>query len=986
MVGAGRFALLGTALIGLVIGSTSDSDSVSSSVVRRTLVDGSGSWIELPMERRLGYDRGPQRWTRVERTLEGYKDIAAINRENDGVYWADLNIGSPAQTFSVIVDTGSSTIAVPCSGCGQCGKHNKFLIKDGARKSGGTYNQCYSEGSCNRGSRVEATMCLGAGCDAAKEGTKHIFGCCTTYARAFQNQEADGIIGMSGSSGTLVADLRMHHKLEKDMFSMCLSAHVGVLGVGGYDETRHMEPLQWTAMQDSDFYYIKASNFFVGSERVSLGGIRSPFVDSGTTFTYIPTNVHNSMKIAFDKWCNAKSGRCPGEKGTKEAMREDLRDAIACYKPPAALVNNLQDWLEQFPPLELELPRHDGGAPMKVCIPSSTYFFRSQKNAYCVGLLKGGSKFILGAITMAGFDMVFDHEKKRLGFARAICEKKNMYDPSYRTSPSSCCGSCAIAQAGKFNENSFTSPAGNNETQSTPISPPTSALTSPPTSPPSPNSTVAETAAPTASPTDSPTKRPTLPSSGTTEDGLFTYVPGPDGKGTIYRPIMGSAWTAGKRAFGENDILEIDFGHRRSTAGRASEIRLCADPSTPDAWTFAASALILVRGDGEVRLGQHCTFTNVQIGAEAKCSTVASETITKHGTSAPVTIKGAFKLGGLLSLRPHTHLALDHDLANLTTIGNRATLVIEPGATLTCNPLYDHKSNHVMLEHGTEHTFMAPGKTHCYTVVGEKAALSIVPDSDTRQAFECDASLHMFGTLTMLIERNPFQSWGLRMSEPIIWNIEVGREVPTVFRIQLDDEVDPDQAGGTSVTDLPMVARLVDAPWQDNPHALEFGPDLECAGAKYDTLDLGQIHLPSPRCLAKCIADKNMPKTPCTPSERLWEAWPPAKNKSQESPATPASNFPSFSSGEGSLLTQGIDKFDNSTLSQYYGDFLQKIGVESNPTVQHSTLGGFFSGALVAVVVIIAIYPPQCLRALCRVMCACCLPRSNTQNYEAVSY
>ena len=40
-----------------------------------------------------------------------------------GYYYARVHAGTPGQVFTVIVDTGSSLMAIPCTGCSKCGKH-----------------------------------------------------------------------------------------------------------------------------------------------------------------------------------------------------------------------------------------------------------------------------------------------------------------------------------------------------------------------------------------------------------------------------------------------------------------------------------------------------------------------------------------------------------------------------------------------------------------------------------------------------------------------------------------------------------------------------------------------------------------------------------------------------------------------------------------------------------------------------------------------
>ena len=41
-----------------------------------------------------------------------------------GYYSTDVCLGSPGRHYDLIIDTGSSITAVPCSGCQQCGTHH----------------------------------------------------------------------------------------------------------------------------------------------------------------------------------------------------------------------------------------------------------------------------------------------------------------------------------------------------------------------------------------------------------------------------------------------------------------------------------------------------------------------------------------------------------------------------------------------------------------------------------------------------------------------------------------------------------------------------------------------------------------------------------------------------------------------------------------------------------------------------------------------
>ena len=125
----------------------------------------------LPLQKRYG-----RRMVRDSRSLKSYPIVA----ENDGVWYSKIHIGTPPQVFTAIVDTGSGTIAVPCAGC-SCGHHNHFsTAQSSTSQSLGRDSQCYGEGSCNRGSKITHSICLGR--HIHSESVRHTFGCCTTYA------------------------------------------------------------------------------------------------------------------------------------------------------------------------------------------------------------------------------------------------------------------------------------------------------------------------------------------------------------------------------------------------------------------------------------------------------------------------------------------------------------------------------------------------------------------------------------------------------------------------------------------------------------------------------------------------------------------------------------------------------------------------------------------------------------------------------------
>eukprot|EP00939_MAST-03C_sp_MAST-3C-sp1_P002681 g2681.t1 len=289
------------------------------------------------------------------------QETGYMKMEEDGVFYADIRIGSPPQDFTVIVDTGSATIAVPCHGCQKCGsKHAQFDIakSSSAHNSGGQYQQCYAEGSCNKGSMITDVMCIGEGC-TPDEMITHAFGCCTTYAKAFQSQEADGIIGFGGSQQTLIRALRNHHNLDSNEFGMCVATEGGRLTIGGYPQDIMREPLTWIGgVNLNSYYHITVASVSVAGESPHVVG-KGALVDSGTSFTYVPSAAWSAMKSQFARWCSVSADRCRGSKDPPSAVSMDRRDAVACYQPPHGIPHDDGDWLSTFPSISFKMSTGD---------------------------------------------------------------------------------------------------------------------------------------------------------------------------------------------------------------------------------------------------------------------------------------------------------------------------------------------------------------------------------------------------------------------------------------------------------------------------------------------------------------------------------------------------------------------------------------------------------------------------------------------------
>ena len=185
-----------------------------------------------------------------------------------GYYSTDVCLGSPGRHYDLIIDTGSSITAVPCSGCQQCGTHHcgragyfdtskspssrtiscreppqGFTCERCAAGNRCAYSVRYTEGSSISGHVVTDMAHFTRSVDGAHDAKvpmRVYFGCQTHESGMFYRQQADGIVGMQPPRArprvpsvltSLVAEQR--EQGARNTFSLCLSDKSGLFLMGG---------------------------------------------------------------------------------------------------------------------------------------------------------------------------------------------------------------------------------------------------------------------------------------------------------------------------------------------------------------------------------------------------------------------------------------------------------------------------------------------------------------------------------------------------------------------------------------------------------------------------------------------------------------------------------------------------------------------------------------------------------------------------------
>lgn len=334
-----------------------------------------------------------------------YGDVATYQ-----YYYIDILVGTPMpQRVSVIADTGSTICAFTCSGCQSCGQrldaNFDFSLSNSAewtpcskschscRQKRCAYHQSYTEGSSIEGFQFTDFISLG---DEFQQNpmVKVHMGCHTKETRLFVTQKANGILGLAPSERSTVLQeiFQDHEHVNGNIFSMCLSPQGGLLTVG-YDSST---AVAWTPMRPQRFYSVSLKKMSLEGSSDSLTGFGHTFVDSGTTFTYLPDGLFRQLRDLVQGHCQTRCGQLTGS---------------TCWQIPG-------ESLENFPKIVFSFSKD-----ITVHWAPTSYLFRKTGHLFCLGFQSNGAvaETVLGATFMINQLVVFDLQSSRLGLASRAC-------------------------------------------------------------------------------------------------------------------------------------------------------------------------------------------------------------------------------------------------------------------------------------------------------------------------------------------------------------------------------------------------------------------------------------------------------------------------------------------------------------------------------------------------------------------------------------
>jgi hypothetical protein len=325
----------------------------------------------------------------------GEESDVAINDYGNAQYYGEISVGTPAQKFQVIFDTGSSNLWVPSKKCGlSCLLKKKYDSSKSSTyvKNDGDFNIMYGSGPVS-GKLSQDNVMMGSLPinDMVFAEIDNVKG----LGLAFSVGKFDGILGLAFPSISVggitppFTKLVESGVLDMNVFSFYLPSDAskkGELSFGGIDTSKYTGDMNYINLASETYWQINMDDG-VTYDGKAVSTVKAAIVDSGTSLLAGPTTAVK----AFAESIGAKPFQ--GGEYTIDC------DKIADLKDLVVTLNGVQY------PISPEFYVINSG---KICLLGM------------IGLDTPTPLWILGDVFMRDYYTVFDYGNKRIGLAKSI--------------------------------------------------------------------------------------------------------------------------------------------------------------------------------------------------------------------------------------------------------------------------------------------------------------------------------------------------------------------------------------------------------------------------------------------------------------------------------------------------------------------------------------------------------------------------------------
>lgn len=229
---------------------------------------------------------------RAEETLGN--GAIVISQMEDAQYYGPISVGTPAQTFNVIYDTGSSNLWVPSAKCTNCGLHKKYDSSQSStyQANGQNFTILYgsgpvtgflSEDSVGIGGMTVTDFTFAEVTDASGLGLAYSIGAFDGICgMAFQTISVDGL-------PPVFAALVQQNLVTEPVFGVYLEStgEAGELNLGAADTNHYTGNINYVPLISETYWAVALGGLKVGG-KPSTTSVKAIF-DTGTSLLAGPT-------------------------------------------------------------------------------------------------------------------------------------------------------------------------------------------------------------------------------------------------------------------------------------------------------------------------------------------------------------------------------------------------------------------------------------------------------------------------------------------------------------------------------------------------------------------------------------------------------------------------------------------------------------------------------------------------------------------------
>lgn len=229
--------------------------------------------------------------------------VPITDEDNDSSYSGVVSIGTPAQNFDLVLDTGSSDLWVATSSCSACASYEFTTSKSSTFQSSGTPLEInYGSGSV-KGSVAEDTVTFG-GFTINQQELLAV----SSITSGLITGELSGIMGLGFNTISALnatpfwQALYNANQLSEPLFSFYLARYIdqstmstapgGTLTLGGTNSSLYQGSIEYLDLTGpASYWLLNVNSLSVQGNTVSVGSSSLAAIDTGTTLIAAPSTV-----------------------------------------------------------------------------------------------------------------------------------------------------------------------------------------------------------------------------------------------------------------------------------------------------------------------------------------------------------------------------------------------------------------------------------------------------------------------------------------------------------------------------------------------------------------------------------------------------------------------------------------------------------------------------------------------------------------------